>query len=351
MDNNSQPAASGNKTGYMTHVSLLRALAMLTVVLHHSLCYYAVWSRPITDPAFKACGEYAYAVVAMFVKQTNLPVFLMLSGYLYAYLLFVRGKYGDARQFVWGKTKRLLIPYVFWALMLIMFFPLEHHCLANLPVNFCHLWFLLMLFEVSLIFHFTRHWWSRLPHWGLWVALVALFVLQWQFRDGMPSGQLKHVLRNVVVFMPYYALGIVMQRCTVRWNQVHWSAYAVAAVVSGWVLLAVITGSKKVPVPSLTFVLCDAAFVLCLFFLAEHYCKAFPKVAASKWLADLDRCGMGIYILHHIFIEAVTHTAVIIPWLNAHYYTGPVALFVVSLALSWSITHVMRKTRLRILIG
>lgn len=101
----------------------------------------------------------------------------------------------------------------------------------------------------------------------------------------------------------------------------------------------------------IVFTLCDGAFVVCLFFWAEHYCQNRPQMANVKWLRDMDACGMGIYILHHIFIEIVTHVDVVTDFLKLHYYIGPVLLFVTSLALAWSITHYMRRTPLKILFG
>ena len=340
-----------NKSGFLTHVSLLRVVAMMTVIMYHSLCYFVVWSHPVTAPAFKAGPEPWLTLLAHFLTRTNMPTFVFLSGFLYAHLRIEAGKYRDTGRFVWGKVKRLLIPYLFWSLALIVCFPLSHHNFTKILFGFCHLWFLLMLFEEALLFHFTARWWQKWPRWADWLALLLLMLLQYHFRGlHLSAHEPLMLLKPLVINMPYYALGIVCQKCMSQWHRAPWPVFALLAVESG-TMVAVLLGGLRMWRAGFFYVLSVLTFVVSLFFLFRAFCQSRPGLATNKLLHDLDRCSMGIYITHHIFIEAMTHIDVVKLWLNAHYYMGPVLLFGCALAVGWAITHFMLKTRLRVLFG
>lgn len=346
------PTKPGHTSTHMTHVSLMRAAAMVTVVMYHSLCFYAVWSHPAMPAQFAAGCRQLYVWLAHLLVKVNMPLFVFLSGFLYAHLRIECGRYANTRKFVWGKVKRLLVPYLFWSLALIVCFPIRHHNFSQMLFGFCHLWFLLMLFEEAAVFHFTSRWWMRWPHWVCWLSLGMLFALHVWFRTHFADNHSEWVklLRQFIIFMPYYALGIALQRCMLSWRRAPWQVFALTATVAlgleAWNMW-----SRILPHSTLSYLLLNSVLLVSLYFAACRYCQLRPSLATSRMLRDLDRCGMGIYILHHIFIEAATHASPISHLLCEHYCLGPVAIFLTAFLLAWLVAHAMLKTRLRVLFG
>ncbi len=64
-----------------------------------------------------------------------------------------------------------------------------------------------------------------------------------------------------------------------------------------------------------------------------------------KWVKSLDACSMGIYIVHHIVIQAVNRTDLLHPLLQTHYYVYPTVQFVLVLLFSWGFVWVLRRYR------
>lgn len=65
----------------LTYISYLRVMAMLMVVLYHCLCYYGVWGYD------DAVTVNAYSCLASFLNYIDMPLFVFISGYLYAHIL------------------------------------------------------------------------------------------------------------------------------------------------------------------------------------------------------------------------------------------------------------------------
>ena len=100
---------------HLSHISLLRVIAMVTVVLHHTLCFYGAWF-PYDDS--QTCLNFTLAL-----KDISMPMFIALAGFIYSYLKVNHGKYNNTGTFVLGKAKRLLLPYLLWSAVLLTFSP------------------------------------------------------------------------------------------------------------------------------------------------------------------------------------------------------------------------------------
>lgn len=103
-----------------------------------------------------------------------------MSGYIYAFLKFEKGKYRKLSSFAANKAKRLLIPYVFalivWVAPWHWFY--FHSSMSDfikkyvLGCNPSQLWFLLMLFFVFIIAYFVGGMIKSRPLLGLVLSLV-----------------------------------------------------------------------------------------------------------------------------------------------------------------------------------
>lgn len=125
----------------------VKSLAMLVIVLYHACAIYGgVWFGEPATP----CP--ALGVFVQWLSTMHVPLFLLVSGYIWAYIKMETDKYDDACVVLKKKAKRLLVPYLFagvvWAgpVYCIFYGPVstvESFVLGNNPSQ---LWFLLALF-------------------------------------------------------------------------------------------------------------------------------------------------------------------------------------------------------------
>ena len=134
----------------MQYVSVLRVCSMLLIVLYHSMCFYSgTWwyLRSEIVPLWK--------VISTPIEIVGLTTFVFISGFLYGYMYLERGKYRNVKSFLSNKFRRLMIPYFFWGILMIVSMPTVQITWINLFTGVCHLWFLMMLFEIFvLIFYY-----------------------------------------------------------------------------------------------------------------------------------------------------------------------------------------------------
>lgn len=135
-------------------ISQVRILAMLMIVFEHCFCYYGVWNynAPYID---------MYVKLSSIFVQISLPVFVFISGYLYASKVFkCPTQKTTNKQFIINKIKRLIIPYLFWGVIILLTLP-NIYSPIRIFYGVSHLWFLLMLFNLFTIILFTKKIWLR----------------------------------------------------------------------------------------------------------------------------------------------------------------------------------------------
>ena len=135
-----------------------KTLMMVLVIVAHSMMFYTGnWFTAITPSEPAPILAFAASYLASFV----IFVFTFISGYLFQYLKFERGKYTIFVDFIKKKVSRLLIPYLFfsafWCIPVqVYFFNSDAQEIVHkfiLGYSPAQLWYLLMLFIVfALIF-------------------------------------------------------------------------------------------------------------------------------------------------------------------------------------------------------
>ena len=118
----------------MQYISVLRVGSMLLIVLFHSMCFYTGnWWYLSADvvPFWK--------VISAPTVKIGLTSFVFISGYLYGYMYLERGKYRNLKIFLARKCQRLLVPYFFWGILMIITMPAVHISWVNLFTGIAHL--------------------------------------------------------------------------------------------------------------------------------------------------------------------------------------------------------------------
>jgi hypothetical protein len=106
--------------------------------------------------------------------------FTLVSGYLFYYLKYEKGRYQEFIPFVQNKVKRLIIPYVFIAIIWVIpnsvfYYNLDINTIVNkyvLATSPSQLWFLLMLFEVFIIVWILSDFFANHDFGGLVIAIA-----------------------------------------------------------------------------------------------------------------------------------------------------------------------------------
>lgn len=129
----------------LQNVALLRVLATFSIVVWHTYCSYICWS--VADsPANNFYGMLFPRIFPI----ANMPLFTIIAGYLFCYLLNEKSKYAEFKGFVINKVHRLLIPFL--VLGTIMNLSQYGKNLVDLLYGQPnHLWYCLMLFYCFII--------------------------------------------------------------------------------------------------------------------------------------------------------------------------------------------------------
>ena len=189
----------------LDHMNLLRVFGISIVVLRHTFA-------PFTN-SWKISEFYDYNIIADFIGRyistLSMPLFVFISGYIYSYLRNSLKKYGTYKVLTHKKIRRLLIPYLFFALIYNYFF-LEFDSLKTYLIHLWfgsgHLWFLLMMFILFLLFYpFEKYFKNNIRN-GFIIAIVLyMLVLPMHYLNLNP---IAHVFKYFVYFYMGYLFSI-----------------------------------------------------------------------------------------------------------------------------------------------
>lgn len=140
----------------LKNISFLKTVLMIIIVLYHSIIFWG-GSWFTKNPAQQIV---ALKWLSEWMNTFHIYGFTLASGYLYAYARHERGKYQSFKAFLQKKATRLLVPYfcvaLLWVVPIQCYFIdytveelISKYLLATAPSQ---LWFLIMLFGVSLFF-------------------------------------------------------------------------------------------------------------------------------------------------------------------------------------------------------
>lgn len=151
----------------LKNCNFIKAVLMLLVVLDHSICFYGGgWFTVIKPLEINK----SLIFISGFIGNFHVYSFTFISGYIYYYLKYEVGKYKTFNEFLLNKIKRLITPYIFcsifWVIPITQVFYkynsielIKKYLLGYSPSQ---LWFLLMLFNVFIIFFFLSDFFKKM---------------------------------------------------------------------------------------------------------------------------------------------------------------------------------------------
>ena len=331
-----------NRNDNLNYISLMRVLSMLQIVLFHSLCFYiGEWWFLCTDvvPLWR--------IIAFPIEQIGLTSFVFISGFLYGYMYIEKGKYRDVLPFLHKKILRLLIPYFFWGIMMIITMPKVPITWINLLTGISHLWFLLMLFELFVIIVILNRIGiceSSTRSIDL-IVIITSFLFEYGWNN-YSSHQYALGIGSTLFYLPAFLVGYFFakywrdQDCS--FNSLL-STFVIGIILNFFLSLnGYVEGCTLYRIPSILVAISSMMLVK----------KSSVSFSQSIVIDNLDKNSMGIYIFNQIAVFAILLLPELNMFLSHHEYVGVAIIFIISLVIPWGLSDLLRKIKkMSFLIG
>lgn len=325
------------------NIVTLRALAIIIVVLGHSIIIY--------DPSW-AGGVYApevdcrlFEIMKRCINIIQMPLFFSLSGYLF---YFSVSKYSFI-QVVRKKFKRLIIPY--FSIALLWMNPIKI-CLKVVDQDSYlslfreqiignmngHLWFLYTLFALFLIFKllYIHHLIGNRNSINELLVLGVLFVCNiysWKF------GPFSKIASYSLFFYLSFLINEYSHSILNAETEKNIIQYGIIGALSVIVVLAVF---YCLDIISYRLFYCLIACV----FLIIVYQIDFKSLNDNRFLNLVSSCSFGIYLFHSPLVY-ITYTY----WRDINPLFVFLINFVLFGSLSLFLTMLVKKSRMKFIIG
>ncbi len=101
------------------YISIIRLLAIITIVMHHSIC--ALYVFPPHHLGCMNIPDWLFYVNRIIVRF-GLGMFTFISGYV---LFYQNTKVESFSHFLWKKIKRIVFPCILWGILYLLLFPTQ----------------------------------------------------------------------------------------------------------------------------------------------------------------------------------------------------------------------------------
>lgn len=330
------------KTKRLNDISYLRSFAIIAIVLYHSYCPYMGWHFVETDL------NSTYNSIFNIWLNARMPLFLFISGFLFSHLIHYKGKYQSYSEFILNKAKRLIIPYLAFACLLM----LSHHNLSwnRLFSGYWHLWFLLMLFWSFIITWPMKNIKKPLVH----LLLLISFTLSHFYAKLELDFGIKHLAYYYIWF--YWGFVVVLYKEKLGFI---FTPKAVIMSILIWITTSYVIDAYYLYSKDLTLLIAymsNLSFIFSMF-ISTHLLIKMGILKEHPFINTLNKNSYGIYIAHIFIITSLFNGGTFINvWVKSYSNEWPIIfpllLFTVTFASSLIISNYFLKTKFgRFLIG
>lgn len=327
--------------------SFVKTCLMLSVVLYHSILFWNGTWFGVEPPVFRAD---ALVIIAEWFNTFHIYGFALVSGYLFCFLKYEQGKYKEYIPFLKNKAKRLLVPFTFastcWVVPIACYFfsygwrdVVKRYILATSPNQ---LWFILMLFDVFVVFWILSDFFYKRDKLGLLLVLTA-YVLNAKIPNVFQIGA-------ACKYLVFFWIGFKMRQYgSTNIRKIHPAIWFFADIM----LLVVQTYLSHNTHPAAQ-ILSDAMLLIVHLVGAVMAFVILQKIADivdwkhSTIFSLLSKHSMVIYLFHQqvIYFFIIWFNGVVNPYLNA------AINFVGSLVISMILAALLMRFRwTRFLVG
>lgn len=187
----------------------LKVFATLLVVLGHVGVFYSGLG------VLEFPEQLGIKIMTRLLYSFHMPLFFFISDVIYG-ICIGKGKYGDVRVFVGKKVKRLLVPYLFWGIVVVTPVMALLHFTEDrvgkyilngilLGRNNRHLWYLLSLFCMFLVTDGVRRIIKRGKAWWFVLTIAVVFALLYNRAPGIFN------IGSTMRCWVYFVAGVVLE--------------------------------------------------------------------------------------------------------------------------------------------
>ena len=320
----------------------LKVFATLLVVLGHVGVFYSglgVLEFP-EQPGIK--------IMTWLVYSFHMPLFFFISGVIYG-ICIGKGKYGDVRIFVGKKVKRLLVPYLFWGIVVVT--PVMEllgftedgvgrYVVGGILLgrNNRHLWYLLSLFCMFVVTDAIRRVVKNRKVWWVVLGIAAVAAILYNHAPGIFN------IGSTTRCWVYFIAGVLLEmKGILRKEPSKRIAIPVvvigADILCGWSVLGSFNDTlQRLVVSSIGIVIC---------FLISGLAGPLPE---GSFYQIFHRDSFGIYLAHPMIIYILMSLV----WRYGRGISGLIIVpivFIVALGAATGVTELIRKIQLSFVIG
>lgn len=341
-------------------LDILRAFSIIIVVAYH--VYGMMYNLPYRiDETYKMYYSLYYDINRRGLVMLAMPMFVFISGYIYS-LSVCAGKYRDTKTFIINKFKRLVIPFVVFALLMMLadysLWNVEYFksSLYDIFVRgmWRHLWFLPMLFWSFMLTFALKPILKRPVGQFLLLIIAFIFIL---FPE--PKFKLLGVTFLSKWYFWFYLGYLVFRYSDMLFSLIKKYHLSIVLFVLG-IVLCLMSGMPPYPNSNCCGVLSISLLLLFFLYITRNVTLSVTKDMKGmtmRCISAISKYSFGIYIFHYwlapYFIsDAVQKVLSFVSLAKNHYYLFPFVFFVVAFVFSYAVTYYFQKTRLgKFLLG
>lgn len=340
----------------LNEIVLLRPFAIFLVVFYHSFAIYdGKWALPL---GVEASATYDW--IADFAYSFMLPLFVLISGYLFSYQLYEKNRIKSFKELFLNKVRRLLLPcYIFGFLYLII---IIQPCIVDIKTCFQnildllsgvgHLWFLTMLFWCFIAVYAMIK--VGIPHRTM---LLVSFIIYFVGPKSLPLG-----LGYTCWYLVYFVLGMTFRRQQVFLRETidNYKVLVTILFLCSFVFINFIMNNFDIIIGDIKYsnmihyLLFKAGTLVygslgCLISFLIAFKIVNNKISLPSSIIRLDIISFGVYIYHQFILKTLYYTTSF-PKINTPLL--PWIAFVCVIMLSSFLTIITRRVKIgRVLIG
>ncbi|MEG2917972.1 MAG: acyltransferase [Clostridium sp.] len=303
-----------SKNNEINYISLLKNIAIILVVVGHAGCIYAgKWSFPVVhgkSEKLRYITEYIYSF--------HMPLFVFISGYIYNYNKEKLGKSYSLYKLTLNKSKRLLLPYftfgIFFMIPVQMIFnvyqdntpfisrAINEIILARRPT---HLWYLLMLFSLFILFKIIENTINKNNYIVNLLIFTLVYIASYDITRMYGAYYITFSLKYLIFFYMGYILSRNIDKIKVTPIKIitYFVAHLALFNIKYFSLFNINLSPKYNKLFNiLTIEAISILGIIFMFYFALYICKSdlvINKITNNKLYKLINECNFDIYLFHH----------------------------------------------------
>lgn len=241
----------------------------------------------------------------------------------------IGGGYNNFVKFVQKKFLRVIVPYILVGFLIVF---VQKQPVYSLLYGISHLWFLMTIFECYIAGRLIDGILKGGTKYKLLFLLFCFVLITFQGRYSINIWEL--TIKQFCQYFPFYAIGMILG--SLNFNKQKLVREEVVVTICSLLIMIVIAVFFKIDGLLRIF---GFIFVVSIFALFRN----FPNINISAITISLDKCSMGIYIVHHILIQEMNSINVFYNLMAVNNISYPIIQFIVITAVSWLIVYILKK--------